>query len=119
MARTTITKSTAPGSNPTAGVAVTWVDCDSTNGNQFAMTGNDLLLVRNAHASTAKSVTITSVADSQGRSGTITAESLNAGVVRCFGPFRDKEGWAQAGGYLYCTGTDNNIKFAVIELPQA
>jgi hypothetical protein len=117
MARVSITKSNAPGSYPTAGVSITWTDADATNKNQFTMGGNDLLLVRNGHASTAKTVTINSVPDAQGRSRDITAESLAAGVTRAFGPFKEIAGWAQSGGTLNCEGEDNNIKFAVISLP--
>jgi len=117
MARTSITKTTALGSYGTDGVSVTWTNADSSNGNSFAMTGNDLLLVRNAHASTAKTVTINSVADQMGRTGDITAESVAAGVVKAYGPFKDKPGWEQSGGVLHLTAEDNNIKFAVIALP--
>ena len=117
MARTTITKTTASGSYPTAGVAVTWTDADATNKNTFTMGGNDLLLVRNAHAATAKTVTINSVADAMNRTKDITAESLAAGVVKCFGPFKHLAGWAQSTGALNLEGEDSDIKFAVIALP--
>ena len=117
MSRAAITSTTAPGSYPTAGVSITWTSADASNKNQFTMTGNDLLLVRNGHASTAKTVTINSVADTQGRSLDITAESLGAGVTRVFGPFKNLVGWAQSGGVLNLEGEDNNIKFAVIALP--
>jgi len=118
MARTALTVTTAPGAYPTAGVALTWDSADASNGNDFVFTGRELILVRNAHASTAKTVTLTSAADPQGRSGDITAESLAAGVVRCFGPFRNKTGWNQSGGKFHLTAEDNNIKFAVIRLPK-
>lgn len=117
MARTSLTATSAPGSNPTTGTTITWNDADATNDNQFTMSGNDLLLVRNAHGSTAKTVTINSSPDSQGRSKDITAESLAAGVVRVFGPFKNLLGWQQSGGVLHLEGEDNNIKFAVIRLP--
>jgi hypothetical protein len=117
MARTALTKTSAPGGYPTAGVTVTWNDADSSNGNDFAMTGRDLVLVRNGHASAAKTYTVTSAADSQGRSKNITAESLVAGAVVCLGPFRNKTGWAQSSNKFYIDGEDNNIKIAVILLP--
>ena len=119
MARATITKTQSPGKNPAAGVVVTWTDCDPSNHNQFLMSGDDLLLVRNAHADTAKTFTLNSVADAQGRTGDITAESLAAGAVRVLGPFEDKTGWMQSNGYCYLTGESTDIKFAVIKLKPA
>lgn len=117
MPRTALTKTTASGAYPTAGVTVTWNDADSGNGNDFAMTGRDLVLVRNGHASTNKTYTVTSAADGQGRSKNITAESLAAGAVVCLGPFRNKSGWSQTGNKFYIDGEDTNIKIAVILLP--
>ena len=73
MAPTALTKTTAPGSYPTAGTTVTMNDADAANGNYFTMTGQELLLVQNAHASAAKTWTLTSVANSRGRSRDITA----------------------------------------------
>lgn len=118
MARVSITKTTAPGSNPTAGALITWTDADASNKNSFVMNGNDLLLVRNAHATDAKTVTLNTVADAQGRTKDITAESLAAGVVRIFGPFRDMVGWAQTSGVMHLEGSTSDIKFAVVALPQ-
>ena len=117
MARTALTKTTAPGAYPTAGTTLTWNDADAANGNTFPMTGRDLVLVRNGHATTAKTYTVTSAADAQGRSKNITAESVAAGVVRVLGPFRNKNGWAQASNAFYIDGEDNNVKIAVIVLP--
>jgi len=117
MARTALTKTTAPGPYPTAGTTLTWNDADSSNGNDFAMTGRDLVLVRNAHATDPKTYTVTSAADSQSRTKDITAESLTAGVVVVLGPFRNKSGWAQTSNKFYINGEDTNIKIAVILLP--
>lgn len=117
MPRTALTKTSAPGPYPTAGTTLTWNDADSANGNDFAMTGRDLVLVRNGHAVTTKTYTVTSAADSQGRTKNITAESLTAGAVVVLGPFRNKSGWAQASNKFYIDGEDNNIKIAVILLP--
>lgn len=116
MARTALTKTTAPGSNPTAGVTVIWADADAVNQNSFVMTGNDLLLVRNTHATDPKTFTVNTSADEMGRTKDITAESLNAGVMRVLGPFRDKTGWMQSGGVLHLQGETTDIEFAVIAL---
>lgn len=116
MPRTTLTKIQAPGSYPTAGVVVTFTAYDATNKNDFNMTGDDLLLIRNDHASTAKTFTLNSVADEMGRTRNIAAQSLAAGVTYVVGPFTNKVGWAQTGNKLHFEGEDNNIKFAVIKL---
>lgn len=117
MPRTVVTKTAAPGAYPTAGVAVTWADADPTNKNAFVLTANELVLARNAHATDPKTVTINSAADTMGRSKDITAESLAAGVVKAYGPFTNKSGWAQAStSYLHFEGESTDIKFAVITL---
>lgn len=116
MARTDLTINQAPGAYPTAGVALTWDNCDSANGNQFTFTANELVLVRNGHGSAAKTVTLTSAADGQGRVKHISAQSIAAGVTKVFGPFKSKSGWQQSGGKFFLTGEDNNIKFAVVRL---
>ena len=115
-ARVDVTKTAAPGSNPAAGVAVTWTDADATNKNQFIMTGDELLLVRNAHATDPKTVTINSVVDPQNRTRDITAESIVAGKVFMYGTFTTKVGWVQTGGYLFFEGETTDIKFAAIKL---
>jgi hypothetical protein len=117
MARTALTKTTAPGTYPTAGTTLTWNDADSANGNDFSMTGRDLVLVRNNHATDPKTYTVTSAADAQGRTKDITAEALAAGTVVVLGPFRNKTGWSQSGNKFYINGEDNNIKIAVVLLP--
>lgn len=115
MARTLLTKTVAPGSYPTDGVALTLAAADITNKNEFTMEGDDLLVVRNDDAA-AQTVTITSVADDMGRTGDITADSLAADAWCIYGPFRDTKGWAQAGRRLYLEASSVNIKFAVVKL---
>jgi len=117
MARSPITKTTAPGSYPADGVTMVWTDADAVNKNAFTMGGNDLLFVRNAHATLARTVTINSSPDAQGRVRDITAQSLAVGAVHVFGPFKELLGWQQTGGKLHLEGEDNNVKFAVVALP--
>lgn len=116
MATTAITKTSAPGPYGLAGVLVTQQAADVANGNHFQMSGDDLLIAENTDGANPYTVTITSVQDGQGRLGSITAESLAAGVVRYFGPFRKKAGWAQTTGVLNVSGENAAIKFSVIKL---
>lgn len=117
MARTNIVKTVLPGNYATAGATVTWTAADSTNNNSFVFTGHEVLIVRNKHASAAKTFTLNSAANSRGRTKDITAQSLVHGTYAVLGPFRQKEGWAQSDGTVFCTGEDNNIEFAVLVLP--
>lgn len=117
MARTRLTKTAAPGSFPTAGVAVTMTAADIVNKNDFVLGGNDLLIALNTHASDPATVTINSFADSHGRTKDITADSIAAGAMHVYGPFREREGWEQAGGVLHLEASAADIKFGVIALP--
>ena len=65
MARVTLTKSSSPGPNPTAGVAVTMTAADTTNFEQFTLTGREVLIVHNTGGSS-YTYTITSTADPYG-----------------------------------------------------
>lgn len=117
MARTALAISIAPGTNPSAGVNVTFTAADAANDNSFVFTGRELLLVRNVHATLAKTYTINSSANQKRRTGDITAVSMAAGVYHVLGPFRDKDGWQQTGGVIHLEGEDSSIQFAVIVLP--
>lgn len=115
MARTALTKTTAPGPYSADGVAVTWTAADTSNQNEFTMEGNDLLLVRNEDASP-HNFTITSAADGMGRTGHITDEAIAAGAWKVLGPFKKLTGWQQSTGVLHLEGDDANVEFAVIKL---
>jgi len=115
MPRTALAKIQSPGSFPTAGVLCTFTAYDAANMNDFSMTGDDLLLVRNVAVS-AKTVTINSSADNMGRSRDITAQSVAAATTVVFGPFTNKAGWVQALNKLHFQAEDNNIQFCVIKL---
>lgn len=115
MARQTLTKSNSPGPNPTAGVVVTMTAADTTNNEQFALTGREVLIIHNTGASS-YTYTITSVADPYGRLGDITTQSIAAGAIHTVGPF-GLAGWQQTGGYLYLEASNTAVKFGVIALP--
>lgn len=118
MARTTLVKTTAKGPYPTLPVAangldVTMAAADVANKNQFLPGGNDLVLMQNSGASP-YTVTITSAADAQNRTGDITTFSLEAGDIACF--LVKSNGWVQADGYVYLEASNASVKFGVVAL---
>ncbi len=115
MPRSTLTRTNSPGPNPSAGVAVTMTAANTTDFNQLALTGREVVLIHNTGAST-RTYTITSVADPFGRTGDITAQSIAAGAIHTLGPF-GLLGWQQTGGYLYLEASHAEVKIGVIALP--
>lgn len=118
MARTALTITNAPGSYPTTGVAVTWNAGDPTNENDFPFGGNELILVKNDAAADPGDIILSSVADYQGRLGSITEEITALTQVRMYGPFTDRSGWLQSGGKFFLDPETADIKIAVIRLPR-
>ena len=117
MARVTLTPTPVSGKFPTTVVALTETAADDTLLNQFKLTGREILIFRNTHATDAKTVTITSVAHPvTGRTGDITAFSVAAGLSYMVGPLAP-EGWRQTDGYLYFAGESDDIHFQVIQIP--
>ncbi|HQZ40674.1 MAG TPA: hypothetical protein PLH72_16710 [Vicinamibacterales bacterium] len=114
MPRTALTKTTAVGGYPTAGVAVTMTAADVANGNSAVATGSELIVAHNTGAG-AHAVTITSSLDAQNRLGTITAESIAAGAIRIYGPL-PLPGWSQTDGLYYFSADHAEVKFGIIKL---
>ncbi len=104
----------APSSYATVPSSITWVAADVSNGNAFASTGAELLLVWNSDT-VAHVFTVTSVADSQGRAGDST-KNINGGSYYVLQVF-PASGWRQTDGNIYLTAADATIKFAVIRIP--
>lgn len=121
MARADITVQDASGSRPTlqptAGTLTLSQTAPGTAGDGVSCPadGKTLLVAHNTNAG-AQTVTISSVADRNGRTGDITAYSIAAGRVATFGPF-GREGWAQADGKVYAAGSHTDVKFAAVRLP--
>jgi hypothetical protein len=122
MARTTITGKTLPGSypslQPAAGslVVTEYAPGTASDGVQVALIpGKTILIARNANAGS-QTITVTSVADQQGRTGDITTYSLAAGAIVALGPFQT-EGWRQSDGNLYAVASHIDVKFSVLYLP--
>lgn len=115
MPRTTLTKTTSPGPYPTTVQTVTMTAADTTNKNQFALTGREIVIIQNTDT-VARTVTITSTTDPQGRTGDISAVSLAAGAIAVVGPF-GLPGWIQTDGMLYLEASAATVKFGVVTLP--
>jgi hypothetical protein len=93
---------------------IVFTGADVANFNQCALNGPVLLLVRNDHATLAKTFTLTSSPDARKRTGDITTYSLAVGESGAF-LINQLDGWRQASdGMLYFAGSDALIKFACI-----
>lgn len=115
MARTTLTKTAAPGPYAADGVALTLTAADTANNNQFVASGKDIVIAQNTDGAAAHNVTITSVADDKGRTGDITNHSVPADGIAVFGPF-EVAGWRQSDGKIYLEADNASIKFGIISL---
>lgn len=85
---------------------------DTTNKEQFVLTGKELIIVHNTGAG-ARTYTVTSVADPFGRTGDIAAQSIAAGAIHVVQP--GIAGWQQAsGGYLFLEASHAEVKFGIV-----
>lgn len=116
MARTALTKTTAPGCYVPTFTEVTMNAADVANGNYFVMTGRELLVMRNSSADTDYYVTIDSVDDPFGRQEDITQVDIGFGDVVVWGPVQ-LEGWRQSTGWLHINAENAAILIGVIVLP--
>jgi hypothetical protein len=112
MAATPLTPVAAPGcyANP---IDVTGVAANvGGGGNTFVCSGNDYLIINNT--STTGTITMTSVADAQGRTGDITAFSVPGSKVYLWGPIKQL-GWATAAtGVVTVTASAATIQLTVV-----
>jgi len=122
MARTTLTPKTLPGSYPSlqppAGSLTVTEAAPGTASDGVQVTlvpKKTILMARNTNAG-AQTVTITSAADSMGRTGDITTYSIAAGGIAFFGPF-ETDGWRQSDGNLYAVASHIDVKFVALYLP--
>lgn len=119
MARLILTPKDVPGKYPVTPLAAdsadfTWTNAGASyaDGAGFALTGRELLLVRNNNVA-AQTITIQSTNDAYNRKGDITNYQIGAGEFAVFGPF-PKDGWAQADGMLYFAASAADVAFAVL-----
>jgi hypothetical protein len=99
-----------------ASLDLAWVAADVANGNSFKLTGHEVLLVWNTHATIAYTFTITSVPDRDNRSQDVTAYSVLAATISAFSFLGAAEGWAQAGGSVNISGANASLKFAIVNV---
>ena len=102
-----------PGTVSAGQLALTFSAADNVNGNAFALTGHEILIVDNTDAA-AQTITITSVPDQYNRSQDVTAYSLPAGTFAAFSFRGATSGWKQTDGTVHFTASAATIKFAVI-----
>lgn len=94
---------------------VTMTAADAANKQMVRVTPGMLILVQNTGAG-ARNYTVTSVADSRGRTNDL-GSAIAAGAIHILGPFKS-DGWRQAAdGQLYFEADNAEVKFAVIRNP--
>ena len=94
---------------------ITFAACDAVNGNSFPATGHELLILFNSDSG-AHNVTITSQADTRGRTQDVTAYSIGAGLYSMFAFVGSTEGWADGSGNITFTAADATVKAAVVKV---
>ncbi len=120
MPRTNIAAQALAGAYPVLPLAadsadLAFVAADTVNFNETPLVESKTVLVARNVGASSRTVTITSVADNNNRTGDITAYSLGAGEVARFGPFKSV-GWASAGKLRF-EANNAEVEFAVITLP--
>lgn len=115
---TTLTVQQAPSvySTISAGAATaTMVAGDAVNGNDFVSSGDEQIILNNTGASP-YTVTITSVADSLGRTKDITTYSIAVDGIAVFGPF-PAHGWKNSSNKITFTVSNAAVYVGVMRLP--
>lgn len=94
---------------------LTWTAADTSNGNDFPLTGAEILLVWNTD-SAAHTFSITSVADALGRSGDVATYSVGAGVISAYSFRGGTAGWQQTDGNVHIPAASSAmLKFCVLK----
>jgi ABC-type molybdate transport system substrate-binding protein len=117
MARTAITVQQLTGpypATPFAPDALTFAAMDVGNKNDFVFTGNELIIIYNSDATTARTIIFTAVADPYKRTNNITV-SVAAETYRIY-QATDITGWLQSDGKFYLEGDNVALKVAVVRL---
>ena len=114
MARQAVAITSGTTRYPTAAVELTQTAADATNKEYITLAGDEILIVWNS-GSTARTFTITSVADSHNRSGDITDQAIDADEHFAFGPL-GLDGWRQTNGQLYFEASHAEVIWMVYRL---
>lgn len=116
MAETALTKTVALGSYQSDITTLTMIAADTVNQNSFIASGKDLVILHNTGAAQ-RTVTITSVADpSYGRSGDVSAVTIEIGEYCIFGPMK-LPGWENTDGLILIESNHAEVKIGVVTLP--
>lgn len=104
---------------PTAGQLHFTFAAGATGGDTITVTGREVIIAYNSHATTAYTFTITSQVDGQNRTGDITTYSLAAGEFAVFsGALTNAPGWKNVSTGLLSVAVSNAaIKWAILQLP--
>jgi hypothetical protein len=116
MPRTALPIETAPGASPLTAETLTFTAADVANGNQFALTGREVLIARNVGAST-RTITFQTVALS-GRQDPLhnSAQNIAAGAYVAYGPIPVR-GFRQTDNQLYVSASHAEVEFCVLRIP--
>ena len=118
MARKTIPiispKGPYPGVVAANALDFVFTTADSVNFDEFALTGRELIVVRNSTAG-ALTFTLSSVVDPQGRTQDVTSYSLGAGEFAAFW-VGNIVGWDNAGKF-FLQSSASTMDYAVIRIP--
>jgi hypothetical protein len=94
---------------------ITTVAADVTNKHYADMTGYEILLAFNSGLST-RAVTVNSNVDPTGRTADIS-DSVAAGEIHAYGPFKFLTGWAFGGSSLNFEAAHADVLFAWVCVP--
>jgi hypothetical protein len=100
------------------GTAITWTS-RAPGGDEFAYTGNEILLAWNNGATGTATVTVSSVKDAMNRTGDAAMVNIATGDMVAFGQFNKGDGWLAADGNIdvVASGTGAaDIDYAVLVL---
>lgn len=119
MARATLTRTTPLGPYPTLPVSANALDltmtaADTSNLNQILLDGPMIIVAQNTGA-TDYTVTLTSAADPQKRTGDIATYTVSADDILVF-KIDQVAGWVQSDGYLYLQASNVAVKLGAIRL---
>jgi hypothetical protein len=94
-------------------LAITLAAMDAANGNEFALTGHEVLIIQNPDTA-AHTITLNSSPDSRDRSQDITAYNIPAGGFMAFSYLSGTEGWEQTDGTAHVTPSSALLLAAVL-----